>query len=212
MATSSTSPPETKPLISPAPTVEVSRAASPPRKTPPIDTSTYLGTPPRHYPIRLDLGTYSITVVGFCDCNVLIRSASLSVVLFQYIWYLSSRHSPYRCVGGFAKSVVDVVTVSIAMALRLFLGFNIHHLNMLIGSTIVLHAFVRFMHVADDITIWDALLGILMQILIYTMPGDVYMSAAICLAFLGLILYRYASYSAPAMPVIEVKMTELQSC
>ncbi|KAL3503340.1 hypothetical protein ACH5RR_037789 [Cinchona calisaya] len=56
---------------------------------------------------------------------------------------------------------------------------------MLIGSAVVLHAFAQFMHVAYDITVWDTLLGIL----IYTMSIDVYMSAAISLSWLGLILY-----------------------
>ncbi|KAL3503334.1 hypothetical protein ACH5RR_037783 [Cinchona calisaya] len=106
--------------------------------------------------------------------------------------------------------MVEVITVSIAKALRQFLGFNTNHLVLLIGSTIVLHALVQFMHVAFNITAWDATLGILMQILIYTVGGDVYMSAAICLSCLGLILYRCTSYSAPAMPAVEVKMMEFQ--
>ncbi|KAL3503335.1 hypothetical protein ACH5RR_037794 [Cinchona calisaya] len=108
--------------------------------------------------------------------------------------------------------MVNVITISIAIALWLFLGIRIDHHNMLIGSAVVLHAFAQFMHVAYDITVWDTLLGILMQILIYTMSIDVYMSAAISLSCLGLILYRYASYSAPAMPVLEIKKMELQSC
>ncbi|KAL3503331.1 hypothetical protein ACH5RR_037780 [Cinchona calisaya] len=98
------------------------------------------------------------------------------------------------------------------MALQQFLGFNIDRLNMLIGPLLSFTLLPNFMHVAYDITVWDTLLGILMQIIIYTMSGDVYMSAAICLSCLGLILYRCASYSVPAMPILQVKMMELQSC
>ncbi|KAL3503348.1 hypothetical protein ACH5RR_037797 [Cinchona calisaya] len=209
MATLTSSPSETKLLISPALTAEVSRAGSVLPIRSPVETS---------YAFRYR-GVYFESSIDFMKLMALLKDEHFYYVNLRELkqalmWYLycCKRHSPYRCVGGFAKSMVDVITVFVAMALRLYLGFNVYHLLMLIGSTIVLHAVVQYIHVAYDITGWDAILGILMQILIYTMFGDVFLVAAICLFCLGLILYRYASYSAPTMPVLEVKNMDLQFC
>ncbi|KAL3503337.1 hypothetical protein ACH5RR_037786 [Cinchona calisaya] len=97
------------------PLVEVSRAASPPTNISPIDTSAHLGVVHCLWYCVSTVGIL-LAVAGF-ELSIKIRFWDLAhepvigtlIILFQQflMWHLYSRkrYSPYRCVGGFAKSV-----------------------------------------------------------------------------------------------------------
>ncbi|XP_027083244.1 uncharacterized protein [Coffea arabica] len=219
MDSSASSPPDTKPLVPPALAVEVSHAGNPPSPTP-VETS--LGVVHSLWYCFSSLGMLVLLYGVVYSVHIVVNDRIVEPILGYWIGYCQQilmfclyyyrRHSPYRCIGRLVKSMVEVISVSVALALRQFVGYNINNLILLIGSTIVLHGFVQFMHVAYDISALDTLLGLLMQVLIYTMGGEMYMAAAMYLSCLGVIVYRYASYSAPALPVLEFKGLVSQRC
>lgn len=125
--------------------------------------------------------------------------------------FVIHRHVQQKCIGNLGKLVVDVIALSAAMALRQLFGFDLCILFALVGFTIDLHTVAQSLHIAYDVSIWDIMLGSIMQIVAYLMWENKYMVTVVLMVFGGVILYRYASYSPPVMPVASQQL-EKQLC
>ncbi|KAL3530451.1 hypothetical protein ACH5RR_009798 [Cinchona calisaya] len=63
-----------------------------------------------------------------------------------------------------------------------------------------LYVFPHFLKIAYDISIWDILFGLVMQIVGFMVARNIYTVTPFLLIYAGVIFYRYMSYSPPQIP------------
>ncbi|KAL3518681.1 hypothetical protein ACH5RR_021270 [Cinchona calisaya] len=126
-------------------------------------------------------------------------------ILFHHVlllyFFAVYRHVPQKCLGNFGKFMVNVIEISASLALRQLSEFNIFSLVALVGFTADLSVVIHAFHIAYDVSIWDILLGSVMQIVVYTMSENVYAFTVVFTLCGGITCYQYKSYSAPVIPV-----------
>ena len=115
------------------------------------------------------------------------------------------RHMPYRSIGCFGKTMVDVITVCAPLVLRHVVPFEFGCLLSLVGFIGYLLTLGQILHIAADISYWDVLLGIVMQILVYLTGNNLYVCSAVLVFCSIVIFYRYLSYEAPITSDDDVK-------
>ncbi|KAL3530458.1 hypothetical protein ACH5RR_009780 [Cinchona calisaya] len=69
-----------------------------------------------------------------------------------------------------------------------------------LGFTADLYVFPHFLKIAYDISIWDILFGLVMQIVGFMVARNIYTVTPFLLIYAGVIFYRYMSYSPPQIP------------
>ncbi|XP_057504799.1 uncharacterized protein LOC130788278 [Actinidia eriantha] len=128
-----------------------------------------------------------------------VTSMVMGAVQIYFTWelYMFYRRMPYRSIGCFRKTMVEVITVCAPLVLRHVVPYDVMCLVSLVGLTVYLLSLGQILHVAADINYWDMLLGIVMQILVYLTGHSLHVCSAI-LVFCGIVIfYRYLSYEAP---------------
>ncbi|GFZ16875.1 hypothetical protein Acr_26g0001450 [Actinidia rufa] len=128
-----------------------------------------------------------------------VASMAMGAVQIHFTWelYMFYGRMPYRSIGCFRKTMVEVITVGAPLVLRHVVPDDVMCLVSLVGLTVYLLSLGHILHVAADINYWDLLLGIVMQILVYLTGHSLHVCSAVLVSCGIVIFYRYLSYKAP---------------